>query len=1662
MTDAKKPGPIDDIDWDEALAEWEGKGLAPEVAAEIPDASAPERPTSRRLYRPPSVPPPPLAAPAKVPRPPPPLRRNEEPQRAVSAPAAIAEGDGVSPFPAYRDAELTLPASEEILDAALPIELGSMPEEIVDDALLTGNLIDEALPAMRGWDDEKPASFWLDEAARSAMESRVEWLEQEARLRADKTQRARGLLVCSELLATLGDREKAFSLAAEGRDVAPTVVLSHRQARALMSWPPDPDDHLEALDAEARAGPAGGARVHSMLLAVDALRMTGNDRAAGARVDEALRVAPGDSRVAVALAIRALSASGPAGSVSRLPDAPQVVAIARATASCLQLRGNDIKVATDPSIAANVLLMRTRQALDRGDMDGAITSLAALTRVPELALGAQWLAAALAATTGTQRKRAAKWLGELVEGGQKEALRPLLARAIELGDSDALLERMGRADTLTSPERVVLSALANRPLVRGDTHVGATAATADFQPLVSAVNTLTRSTVDDFGGDARSRTEIAIGQGLGASASSATLENMLRELGNDPPPAAWGIALENAVRDGRYDDVSRTIEWWATSRPTDGERAMGVHTAALVALRCGTPGRALEAFKVARSIDPGSEATRRAITALEPTDLGLELSALADEWGEGVRAALARIEAVERTRDSVDDATRLGMLERAYDAEPTLPIASFLAGRIARRAGNLDQALAWTRRRKIAATDRGEVAVETVREALLIGASDRTLAAECLLEAHLAYPMDVALRELLERLAVEAPSDRAAWMERRLSQTTGEAHTIVALEAAREYERLGDAEGALRCAAVADDAVPLARIARERAELGAGQLARMAGQLLTFVKEGSADAVSQREAYERLALLDATVGQDPASALLWHRTILEDHPLHLPSLRHAEHYFITEGRIDEIETVAGAIATSLRGTGAGECTAHAELAAHLRARMSSGGPPPAARDMVEIAFSEREPSLWALRRMATQARTDGDDATVLSALQTLADRASRPADAAALLARAADAALRYGDVDQARALLERAATQDPGDVRTWGLLAELRMRLGDAVGAAEAFEAVARSSGVASRRLSAWYEAGRLWADLAGDDLKAITALEAVSALDVDHADVSDRLIALYAGRQMHGELADHLERLIARTVEPERRLSLEVRRGRALLAHGDLGRARRAFEGALEVRPDEADALSALADLCIDQSDWEAAEQALVRLARLLPSREEQRRVYVRLSDLYSHHLLNLSRAEVALKEILKRDPEDLETTQRLIDIYKRQNDPTRAVELQQQLVVQATAPELRRARMLELAALQEGAARDPRRAEKTLEGARREFPQDMGLLRELAEFYQRHQQTPAVRILLDRAASDGRRAISAGDLSPSVLELLATVFDLRGKKDGTRVALGLLAALEGRSVDIRGAGDRALNPQLDDSLAPELLSPAIRALLAKTGDALDTAAPLNLRDLRATPAKSNAPMSQFATRVALGIELGGLQILTSPKLELSCIPVSSASPTIVMGEALAANERVGPFLVVRALKLVRSRASALMRFQPQELSVLIAAWMRCFNPSWRPKWAASTAVDVAYGKVRAALPRHLDPNLVALALEAGSAMEAAPLPLGSLAVDWADRAALLALGDPSAAFEAIAASSGEGADVRVSPPTWIAGNPEALGLAAFALSDAFLQARGRLGLDP
>jgi hypothetical protein len=285
-------------------------------------------------------------------------------------------------------------------------------------------------------------------------------------------------------------------------------------------------------------------------------------------------------------------------------------------------------------------------------------------------------------------------------------------------------------------------------------------------------------------------------------------------------------------------------------------------------------------------------------------------------------------------------------------------------------------------------------------------------------------------------------------------------------------------------------------------------------------------------------------------------------------------------------------------------------------------------------------------------------------------------------------------------------------------------------------------------------------------------------------------------------------------------------------------------------------------------------------------------------------------------------------------------------------------------------------------------------------------------------------------------------------------------------LNAFSGKPANIHGADARAGDARLDEVLAPDVVIPALRALLARTGDALDAAVPFDPRSVRAVApsATSSGMILTQANSLAAGMGLSGCQILVSPEIGSACIPVSSSPPIIIVGEKLlsAPNPLGKTFLLARALKLVQARASAFLRIPAKDLPVMFGAYLHVFNPNWKPQGVNPQALAEAAKRLQSALPRKLDQDVGLMALEVAGSVGTHSASLGQAVLAWADRTGLLAVGDPNAALDAIAWTLGlpKAPTEPAQRAAWIAKTREVGELLGFSVSDGYTEARARAGL--
>ena len=187
--------------------------------------------------------------------------------------------------------------------------------------------------------------------------------------------------------------------------------------------------------------------------------------------------------------------------------------------------------------------------------------------------------------------------------------------------------------------------------------------------------------------------------------------------------------------------------------------------------------------------------------------------------------------------------------------------------------------------------------------------------------------------------------------------------------------------------------------------------------------------------------------------------------------------------------------------------------------------------------------------------------------------------------------------------------------------------------------------------------------------------------------------------------------------------------------------------------------------------------------------------------------------------------------------------------------------------------------------------------------------------------------------------------------------------------------------------------------------------------------------------------------------------------IPAAMDPPTVVFGLGLvtADDADVRDFMIHRAIKVLQTRTAALARTAPIDLWPLVAAYLKLHSPSFEPAGVDAAKVSAFYDAMAPHAPK-FGPQMSLLASEVISNIGNRASSLNTQSNAWGSRCALIALGDPNVALEAIAWASGSSSGPPSSGPErvrWIGRQAEARDLIVFSVSDGYAAARTALGIE-
>jgi tetratricopeptide (TPR) repeat protein len=888
--------------------------------------------------------------------------------------------------------------------------------------------------------------------------------------------------------------------------------------------------------------------------------------------------------------------------------------------------------------------------------------------------------------------------------------------------------------------------------------------------------------------------------------------------------------------------------------------------------------------------------------------------------------------------------------------------------------------------------------------------------------------------------------------------------------AAASYRAAGLPRRAAKVLREASDARPqdqAIRVQRKDAELQASEFARLADSAMHRAREATDDE-ERLGAFSAMAEVDRLARRDMQSARLSLQSIAELRPEHIPTARALEWDALREDDPDRIRSSARRLLAALPPDSTDRLARHRLILELLRTdtdilqadidRLLRGiddaleSDPSLARQVLGAAYAKGESLLSLQALMALQASVDDD-----------LERGALALDTSRVLQQ-------IGDPERALEVLD-AAQGHPLAREGEARLLHAAKRWEDAAKVYQDAAALAKDS---QRAASLWREAACIFEEELDDQGRAVDAWVAAANANLTYLDVYRRLAALYQNQGQLDSLAALTDARIEAGADTPTLVGLLLQKARQRRERGDTVGVTDALHECLELDPHHFAALQELVETHRVTENWQGAAEALIRIARLNRTTDEQIWAFSQLAETYDVRLQDLPRAEASLRHVAKLAPAHIETLDHLASVLSRQGKAEESARLLEELVRRAGSDPQERDYRIRLANAVESAGQ-ARRAELMLENLRAEQPTDPDVILAVADYYQRQGAGPAEAMHLNRAVSDLRTAIDANPASENLWTTLVRVLERRHGPGpascaaSAAIAIGHPASLFEGDVAARdealGEPKVPMSSVVDSIVAPQGLPQTVRRLFSLCEQSFDKALPFDAGAWRLRrPSGPHRGLIEEAGAVAEALGISEPRLKVTYVTPAACMPIAGDPPTIVIGgnlhEMTTPRERV--FLFARALKIASNHLAPALRVRAEDLDVALLALLQGHEGS-RAQQPEPRQLQDLRKRLLKGVPRRWRDEVESLVLElrgsSGFSTRAVPFAISELG----DRAALTLTGDVPSAVNALLKIAGH--DVPASDTgrlSAIREIPEAWAVVRFAISDAHFEARTQAGVDP
>jgi hypothetical protein len=347
--------------------------------------------------------------------------------------------------------------------------------------------------------------------------------------------------------------------------------------------------------------------------------------------------------------------------------------------------------------------------------------------------------------------------------------------------------------------------------------------------------------------------------------------------------------------------------------------------------------------------------------------------------------------------------------------------------------------------------------------------------------------------------------------------------------------------------------------------------------------------------------------------------------------------------------------------------------------------------------------------------------------------------------------------------------------------------------------------------------------------------------------------------------------------------------------------------------------------------------------------------------------------------------------------------------------------------------------------------------WPLDAEVLGVAVRHYQSLRQVERVKEIEEVTLSEVSRKLSAGFLEPRYLDATAAVASAMGEAARARLVQAMSAGLSGQSVRFPPLHGQAMQRTLDEKLAPPPMVSALRTLLMLTRGVLEHG--FVATGHRPVVQRADSLIAKRVKTTASQAAVPAPTVCLDTTFPHACWLNGAKDMQLIFGQQLheeASNEELD-FLIWRNLKLAQARAGVFTRLDAAQTKVAVVAFLSCFvDVNLAADWD-TTEFNQVKARIRPLIPADLDDDVPVLALEALHSLAKSGEHLALAARKWANRTALLATGNVTAALSALTRLTGETlASEPLQRQRQLADNPETRDLVSSVLLQGMAEAVG------